>query len=516
MTTDVGLRLAQGRVARNQVILGEAATSRTRSTLLWLTAGTIVCAVAIGLRWALPFNVDVSWWLIVGERVLDGQRLYVDILETNPPMAGSVYFLGVALARLIGLRPEVVTLALVFALIAASLALTWRLLRGAQAVERSIAGGLAVWAVALLAILPMYDFGQREHLALLFLMPALAVVIRRARRETVAAGAIVIAGVSAAVTMSFKPYFALGVGSAIFAAAAHARQWRVLVAPENWIAGGLVVAYALWVYVSFPAYFTLIYPVVRDVYLLLTAPWLALALTGATMLWLAAVFTALMLQRQRKPDALVVVLLSASFGFAVAFFMQRKGWGYHAYPMVALSLMALGYAVATMDATSLRLRRLRIAASVVAVAILANACVWFNASVDVRKLEAAVARLGPHPTIMMLGGAATIAHPLVRDVGGTWGSRQEAFLIREIVRRARQEQVFDAASSARLDRYVATERDGLVADFRRSSPDVVLVDNRDSDWGAWAQADPELAELLKPYAWVQRVDGIDILKKAAP
>lgn len=511
MTIDVGLRLAQGRVAQ-----GEAAILRGRSTLFWLMAGTTVCAVAIGLRWVLPFNVDVSWWLIVGERVLDGQRLYVDILETNPPMAGSVYFLGVALARLIGLRPEVVTIVLVFALIAASLVLTWRLLRGSQVADRSVAGGLVVWAVALLGILPMYDFSQREHLALLFLMPALAILIRRASNEPVSLGSILIAGLSAAVTMSFKPYFALGVGAAILAASAYARQWRILFAPENWIAGGLVVAYALWVYISFPAYFTLIYPVVRDVYLLLTASWLALMLTGATMLWLAAVFVALMLQRQRKPDAAVVVLLGASLGFAVAFFMQRKGWGYHAYPMVALSLMALGYAVATMDATYPRVRRLRIAASVVAVAILANACVWFNASVDVRKLEAAVARLGPHPKIMMLGGAATIAHPLVRDVGGTWVSRQEAFLIREIVRRARQEQTFDTASSARLDRYVATERDGLVEDFRMSSPDVVLVDNRDSDWGAWAQADPELAELLKSYAWVQRVDGIDILKKVTP
>jgi hypothetical protein len=204
------------------------------------------------------------------------------------------------------------------------------------------------------------------------------------------------------------------------------------------------------------------------------------------------------------------VLLATSFGFAVAFFVQRKGWGYHAYPMVALSLMALGYAVAAVDPVT---ARVRIGASLAAVAILANACVWFNASVDIRKLEAAVTKLGPHPKIMMLGGAATIAHPLVRDVGGTWVSRQEAFLIREIVRRARQEQSFDAVTSARLDRHVATERDGLVADFRASSPDVVLVDNRDSDWGAWAQADPELAQLLKPYALVQTIDGIDILKR---
>ena len=510
MTIDIGLRLARGRAAQNRNLIGEAAAPRVRLAWPWLIAGLAVCAVMLGLRWALPFNVDVSWWLIVGERVFDGQRLYLDILETNPPMAGSIYFLGVALARATGLRPEAVTIALMLALMTASLGLTWWLLRDSKLPGRPAAGALAVWAVALLGILPMYDFGQREHLALLFLMPALAVLIRRAGNEPVSTVAIVIAGVSAAVTMSFKPYFALGVGAAILAATLQARQWRILVAPENWIAGVLVVAYAAWIYVSFPAYFTLIYPVVRDVYLLLAAPWLALALSGATMLWLAAVFAVLLLQRRHKPDAAVTVLLATSFGFAVAFFVQRKGWGYHAYPMVALSMMALGYAVAVVDPAT---ARVRIAASLAAVAILASACVWFNASVDIRKLEAAVAKLGPHPKIMMLGGAATIAHPLVRDVGGIWVSRQEAFLIREIVRRARQEQSFDAVTSARLDRHVATERDGLVADFRASSPDVVLVDNRDSDWGAWAQADPELAQLLKPYALVQTIDGIDILTR---
>ncbi len=505
MTIDAGLQF------------GGTTTPRTRPAAAWLIAGILVCVAAVILRAALPFNVDVSWWLIVGERVFDGQRLYLDILETNPPMAGIVYFIAVALGRLIGLRAEIVTLVLIFCLIAASLALTWRLLRGSDIAGRIASTPLAVWALVLLGILPMYDFGQREHLALLFLLPALAVLIRRANAETVSRAAIVVAGLSAAITMCFKPYFALGVGAAIIAAAMYARQWRIVLAPENWIAGVLVVAYALWVYVAFPAYFAVIYPMVGDVYLLLTASWLALALSGATTLWLVAVFAALLLHRRRSADPALVVLLAASFGFAVAFFVQRKGWGYHAYPMVALALMSLGYAVATIDRAAVHARRLQIGAAAVTLALLAYACVWFNASVDTRALQAAVTKLGfKQPKIIMLSGAATIAHPLVRDVGGVWASRQEALLIREIVRRARQERAFDAATSARLDAHVATERNGLVEDIRKTSPDVVLIDDRDADWSGWAKGDPELAALLKPYVWVQRADGIDIFRKAAP
>ena len=163
MSLDVGLSLPRDRAARP----GTWTVSPGHAIVA-------VFVVAILMRQVLPFNVDVSWWLIVGERMLDGQRLYVDILETNPPMAGSVYLLAVALARAIHLRPEVVTNALIFILVAASLALTWRALRFSSL--RECAGGApAVWATALLTILPMYDFGQREHLALVALLPALAV-----------------------------------------------------------------------------------------------------------------------------------------------------------------------------------------------------------------------------------------------------------------------------------------------------------------------------------------------------
>ena len=231
---------------------------------------------------------------------------------------------------------------LIFLLIAASLALTWRILQYSSLRGRA-GGAFAVWATVLLCVLPMYDFGQREHLAVLAMLPAIAVYILRGNRETVTPAAVLIAALSAAITLSFKPYFAFAVGFCILTAAAQARDWRVLFAPENWIAAGLVVVYGICIFVFYPEYFTIIYPLVRDVYLLLKAPALALFVTSATALWVGAVMIVLALQsRQRKLDAASFVLLAASFGFAIAFFVQCKGWDYQAYPMVALGLLAVG------------------------------------------------------------------------------------------------------------------------------------------------------------------------------
>ena len=76
--------------------------------------------IALALRHLLAANTDVSWLLTVAERVLDGQRLYVDVIETNPPMAVLIYMPGVVIARALGLPAELVTDALVFAAIFAS------------------------------------------------------------------------------------------------------------------------------------------------------------------------------------------------------------------------------------------------------------------------------------------------------------------------------------------------------------------------------------------------------------
>ncbi|WP_108520207.1 hypothetical protein [Bradyrhizobium algeriense] len=503
MSLDVGLSLP-----------GDKAAHRGSWTVTSLLAIAAVFVAAILLRQVLPFNVDVSWWLIVSERMLDGQRLYVDILETNPPMAGSVYFLAVALARLVHLRPEVVADALIFALVAASLALTWRILR-ISSLRDSVAGAPAVWAAALLAILPMYVFGQREHLALVALLPALAVYILRANRERVAPSAMLIAGLCAAATMNFKPYFVFAVGFCILTAAAQARDWRVLFAPENWIAAALVVIHGICIVVFYPEYLTLIYPLVRDVYLLLKAPLLAILLTSATALWIVAIMVVLALHgRHRKPDAASLVMMAGSLGFTVSFFVQGKGWDYHAYPMVALSLLAAGWAISAGDDERAGSRRLRAGAMFVVALIFANACLWFNASVDMRQVQDQVARLGPRPKILVLSAAAVIGHPMVRELEGTWVSRQEAFWVREIVRRAQMDGTIDSEMAARLAGYVARERAGIVEDFKKQPPDVVVIDNENSDWGNWVAADPELSALLKPYIPVNNINGIEILRRA--
>jgi hypothetical protein len=481
------------------------------SRLPWLPIA-LVFAAAIALRLVVPLNTDVAWLLTVGERVLDGQRLYVDIIEINPPMAVLAYLPGIALARMLGLDPKYVIDAQILLLAAASMLVTARILRRSAALDPVKWASLGIWAAAVLTVMPMFVFGQREHIATLTFLPALAVYALRGNRESPPLWAVLTSGIGAGITLAFKPFFAVPVILCIVLTVIRARSWRVLLAPENVIAGGLVTAFSLFTYIHYPEYFTITYPLVRDTYLSWSMPASVVVLNSATLVWVIAVASIFLTLGKRKPDSAVLVTLLASLGFAVSFFLQRRGWAYHSYPMVAVVLLAMGYVMTATNAASSP-RRSGVATASMLAGTFLIASLWFNTNVYIGPIEGPLAGLKPHSRILVLSGEAAIGHPLVRTLHGVWVSRQENLWIREFVRLTREKNVIDPQTDARLNADLALERAWLIEDFKKQPPDVVLVDNLRDGWGAWARADAELSQLLRPYTRVASIEGIDILRR---
>jgi hypothetical protein len=471
----------------------------------------IVFLIAIGLRQIVPLNTDVSWLLVVCERMLDGQHLYGDIIEINPPMAAFAYLPGVALARLLGVDPRHVIDAQLLSLAAASLFAVSRILRLSPSLAPVNLGPLAIWSAAVVTILPMHVFAQREHMAMLTFLPALAVYAMRSNREPVPLWAILVAGAGAGITLAFKPFFTVPAALCILFAAIRARSWLTLFAPENIIAAAIVIAVSVGTYVFYPEYFTVTYPLVRDTYLSWSMPLSVIFLNDATLVFAIAMVSVLLVQQKRAADSLLLATAFASIGFAVSFYLQRRGWAYHSYPMVAVALLAMGYALT--GATGARSRGGEILSALVLAVSFIVGMQWFYAGVYVGPVRQAVEGLVTNPKILVLSGEAAIGHPLVRDINGVWVSRQENLWIREFVRLTRERTVVDAATDAKLKDYLALERKWLIEDFRKLPPDLVLVDNLRSEWGAWARADAEVSDLLKPYTLMRTVEGIDILRR---
>lgn len=256
-------------------------------------AYVILLIAAIASRAMLAANTDVSWLLTVGERVLDGDRLYIDIVETNPPMAVWAYLPGIALARVLGLRPEIITDLLVFVAIGASLGVSAWMMR--RIADRRDGAASALMAFAILAVLPAQTFGQREHIALIAILPALAALIGRRSGANLPLVGTLAAGAGLAITLAFKPQFALGWACAIGAAFVLRRSWRSIWTPENAVAAFLLALYLIAIVVLHPAYITTIVPLLRDVYVPVGLPLAELLAKPALAIWAIAAVAALVL-----------------------------------------------------------------------------------------------------------------------------------------------------------------------------------------------------------------------------
>ena len=476
----------------------------------------LVAAVALIERHLVVANTDVSWGFTMAEKVLGGERPYVDFLEANPPAPIYLYLPAVVIARLVGLSAERVMDYLVFIAIAGSLWFAARTLRRANLLERFDNASLLAMVTAIVAVLPAQIFAEREHIAVVLFLPMLCVMLARAAGEKPSWSEIIVAGLGAGVMVVLKPHLALGVGATIAMAAWSARSWAVLVAVESWISFLVVAAYGAATAIAFPEFLSETVPMVRAVYLPLRHSLYDMIFKNpAVSIWISVLGLLALLRRAEPYDRRYGILLAASVGFSGALFLQGKGWPYHSYPMLALALIAFACAVSERRMqTRTPLERAGWAA---AVGVLAAATfLWMNVATSLAPLEAPIRRLGPHPTMLAISHDIAIGHPLVRAVGGTWVEREGSlWLIGGALTRLAHETL-TAEEKAELERYMALERAMLIDTLRRRKPDLIVVQKAGTDWEKWARADAEINDLLKPYRKAVITPEILVLQRAGP
>ena len=105
-------------------------------------------AIALLFYGNVPLTSDVSYFLVADGRILDGAVPYVDILETNPPLAFWITLPAVCAARR-GLSPHIVFVVYVCLAIAGALGLTRLVLQSAGETRENTAMVLLASAAAL-------------------------------------------------------------------------------------------------------------------------------------------------------------------------------------------------------------------------------------------------------------------------------------------------------------------------------------------------------------------------------
>jgi hypothetical protein len=278
-----------------------------------------------------PLNQDVAGVLQFSQRWLAGERLYVDLIDVNPPL---IFVLNLIPAAIAAVTPLGGVLALQVCLFGYG-GLCWLLTLWSR--DRTTEGPVERAFVDVLPALFLcsagYDFGQREHLMALAALPYAIAAARRARGE-IPHGRFAIALV-AGLAFALKPHF-LGIPALVELYVLHAVRRRWVRDPVPWIMAGVWAIYLGSLPLLFPDYIGSVLPLVWSVYLDLggTTVWQVLLTQhlGRAIVLLAPLLCLTWRWRTVPGAALATILAIAASAALAAAIVQHKGWPYHILP----------------------------------------------------------------------------------------------------------------------------------------------------------------------------------------
>ncbi len=293
---------------------------------------------------------DPMWGLYMARLVRHGAKLYgPEIFESNPPLFVWLSLVPSALAEWLHLPDTAVGKALVLGIEAGVAAVCVRLLRKlwGGGLSKAVLWALAFVYVAVFAVMPARDFGQRDHILVLLCLPYVLVAAMDAEGMEIRGWAGMAIGLAAGVGLALKPHQVL-VPVAVEATLIFLRSRRAgrlalrsLVRPEPLAIVGCGIAYVASIHLFAADYFTQVVPILRETYWAFghLGWWQLVAESVQLHLLAVVVLAALFARGWRRASALVTLLIAAGVASTLAYYAQGTGWYYQQIP--ALSFFAL-------------------------------------------------------------------------------------------------------------------------------------------------------------------------------
>jgi hypothetical protein len=504
----------------------EARPPLARSLFLVIIALLVGTSLPAELRsYARP---DTGFLLDAAGRVLDGARLYVDVVEINPPLVVALNAVAVLCARALGLS-EILVYRLCFtAILLAALGLSTLWLRRLLPEEVGLRRALVLVLTFVLFPLAGPDYGEREHLVLALLVPYALLATARSVGQRITPMEGVWPGLLAGIAFALKPHFLLVwlMLEAWLRLTRRVPRWAPL--PETLAIAGILTTYGLLIVALTPEYLSVLRLLAGPYSRFLHDPFWHLLVTGpGAVLTLFALLTFLALRGQARHPALWVPLALTTGACLVAGAVQQKGLQYHFYPASALAtvllgLVALDSAWRVADRVRLLYRTLAIAAFVTSVAVVSldrmAAAAGRVVDSDREEFERMVRLVRSHAAnadVFVMSYHIRSAYPLINYSGARSGSRFPHLWILageyldELKREGplRYHERSEMGPSERyLNRAVLQDlerRPKLLLVFRPAR-DVPLNGYRRLDYVAYFSREPEIKAILQEYQLISQ------------
>jgi hypothetical protein len=308
----------------------------------------LVAAAAIAPILLTPLTPDVASTLAVSHRLLEGGRLYRDVVEYAPPL---IFLLGMpieAVSSATGWPEWPLVAGVGIGLTIIALALSRRLLQPERLTVTVLVG-----ALVMLLVSPARDFGQAEHLAMILLLPYVLLCARLADGDDGAEpsrGIRAAIGLLACACVALKPIFLIVYAALAAYVAWSRRSVRPLRAVEHRVMAVGIVAYVLAILVFTPDYVRRVLPMAYlqhwtygDPILLMVDDWMVVSVAASSLA--LAVFGP-WLARGRPWATFVRACALTSLAMLVVFIAQGEQTPIAFLPVRAFNFLAAWLAVA--------------------------------------------------------------------------------------------------------------------------------------------------------------------------
>jgi hypothetical protein len=453
--------------------------------LIAILALILVTGFALHAYWMLQ-NHDNSWYLIVADRLLAGGHYVSDFDEPNPPLIILLMVPPAFAAAWLHLAPYTAFSAYVGLLLAVSTLIVRPVVDWFYPGRYGLAAFVLIAYVAILTFDPGYEYGQREHLAIILFFPGLFwFAAREAGRSEPPTGTALLALVLASLAVLIKPYFLLAPLALLAVRAARLRTWRVLTDPAVLILVATALLYSAIIILVFPGYFQEM-AIQRQVYFAWNRGWMTVmeASRDAIAAVCLAVAVTILLPMARERRVLAGYLCLAAVAWLIAAWVQKRGFAYQLLPTVELAYMALIVLLVELLGFRRSPSHLGVSSVALAGAILTGAAfVSLRPVMEMFTFERSIFRgkplvrdlhdLAAGQPILLLTGGFQYGVPYLADV--QLGSRAPSQILLPGIIRLAEGNADQRALAARLAMLASQE---LVEDIDRYKPHIVAVDLR--------------------------------------
>lgn len=293
------------------------------------------------LQGQLFLNWDVSSLLFATKKWLAGGTYSKEFFTPNPPLILYLYTPVVFLSQLMSTHNVILFRVYIFFLASLSLYSCYRFTLNIFAKEDSQLAYLFLIAlIFIILFLPFYEFGQRDHLFFIFMMPYVLMLICRLQNKVIRPRYAISIGIFAGLGFALKPQFMIPFILMEFYFVFYKKNWLAFIRPET-----LAIVTIFFIYLFILFYFQKDYVyrmipfLINNYYSSVSYSWKDLVNCPITTFSCITIMFYLIQFRDKSCFVIKNVLAIALIGSLASFFLQSTTWYYHTIPSFSLAFL---------------------------------------------------------------------------------------------------------------------------------------------------------------------------------